>query len=161
MRKPRLIGSERCGLERDYCRYGYEDDGDQRLAHGGLSFAHWAWIHITRGSVDGGLRGCERRSGVYRLAAHHGELHPYRRDLLRRNLENVAIEHNEIGELADLERPHLLLGVQLVCGAAGDRADGRRQRESGVRAQPPGILRARRGVILARHGYLEREPLIE
>src|SRR5215472_7921279 len=50
MRKPRLIGSERCGLERHYRDNGYEDDGDHwraRLAQGALSFAHWARIHIT------------------------------------------------------------------------------------------------------------------
>ena len=55
---------------------------------------------------------------MHRFAAHHGEQHLRVRDLLHRNLEHVAVEDDEVGELARLERADIAVGVELIRGSA-------------------------------------------
>jgi hypothetical protein len=47
---------------------------------------------------------CSRGRGVDLRAAHDGLEYFHAGDLVRRDLEHVAIEDDEVGELADLDR---------------------------------------------------------
>lgn len=50
------------------------------------------------------------------LAVHHGHQHGGRVDVLWVALEDIAVEHDEISELADLYGAHLVVHPDLVSG---------------------------------------------
>src|SRR3982074_1577686 len=113
------------------------------------------------GAANGSVGGRERRGAVHGFSADHREQNLHIRDLLCRNLEDIAVEHDEVGELADFERPYVVLRVQLVGRVGGYRPQGGRQRESRIGAESPRGFRAGRRVVLARHSHLDGKPLIE
>ena len=80
----------------------------------------------------------------------------------RRDREQVAVEHDQVGELAALERAGHAVLVHRVRRVDRDRAQRLAQRQARVGVEAPGVLRERRAPVgLAQHGDLEREELVE
>src|ERR1700730_5934705 len=98
---------------------------------------------------------------IYSFSADRREKNLHVRNLANWDFEYISVEHDEVGELADFERSHIILRVQLVGGIGGYRADRGRQRKSYVGAEPACVARAGRWVVLARNAHLDAKPLVE
>ncbi|KAJ3524774.1 hypothetical protein NM208_g11920 [Fusarium decemcellulare] len=58
------------------------------------------------------------------LAANHGEKHFLPAELFHGHLEEVVLQNNNVGQLANLKRTNLLVGAQEAGAVDGDGAQG-------------------------------------
>src|SRR3954452_18163119 len=92
------------------------------------------------GSSQGGGRASVVRGREHAVAVHEGLETARAGDVAGRVREDVAVEHREVGALADLDRSGVALAMVRVRGAHGECAEGRREIDPLVGEEHLGVV---------------------